>query len=584
MDFASLSFRSKRIPLAFFFAVVAIAVGPGCFHGADISKIACNETKYCPSGYVCVVPAGKTQGSCQKPGDGGGAEAIASLDGPAGIDGARGLDSASLDLGGGGVDQALGNVDSADAPVDTNIGVDLSVADVRAESPKPVIDSSDSSDSSDSPAIDAPPDLPMVADAPADRPGIDAPLKAGGATCQTGVECASTYCADGYCCNTACTGTCQACDVGTSVGTCTTLAANAPPRPGHTACVATDATCGGRCDGTSAACAYPSNTPCGTASCVGNSYQAAGTCSNGACNTQNSQACSNACVATAGGCVACTPGSYQCSGTQPQKCDSTGTWQNYGSRACTGSCETCTSSATTATCTNVTTPPSGKSCNGTDATCKGYCSGSSEACTYPDNSIACSSSTCSSGSLTTQYCNSAGSCSTVKNQSCNGFPCASGSSCAVACTALSTTGCLDGYECGTGGNTCTRATVPCGQDGSTLCSIANQGGCVYTETGLICGSPNPTGLAIPCDSKAECPSGSYCCMSGNGSCAPPIATGGAWSAYCTTNTSNCVDAPPYSYGYYLCDPSFGSADCPSGKICKKIDSTVVCYPGIYSCQ
>ena len=266
-----------------------------------------------------------------------------------------------------------------------------------------------------------------------------------GQTCKTSSDCVNSLpCADGVCCDKACTGSCEACNVGTSAGTCTTLAANATPYTGHTACVATDATCAGKCNGTSSACAYPSSTSCGTASCVGSSYQAPGTCSNGTCNMPTAQTCSSGCVPSAGGCVACTPGSYQCSGTQPQKCDSTGTWQNYGSRACTGSCETCTSSTTTATCTNVTTPPSGKSCNGTDATCKGYCSGSSASCTYPDNSIACSSSTCSSGSLTTQYCNGAGACSTVKNQSCNGFPCASGSACSVSCTNRSTTGCVNG--------------------------------------------------------------------------------------------------------------------------------------------
>jgi len=418
-----------------------------------------------------------------------------------------------------------------------------------------------------------------------------------GQTCKSASDCVNSLpCVDGYCCDKACTGTCQACDVATSIGTCTTLGANATPRPGRTACVATDATCAGKCDGTSAACAYPSNTSCGTASCVGTSYQAAGTCGNGACNMPSPQACSNACVPSAGGCVACAPGTYQCSGTQPQKCDSAGTWQNYGGRACTGSCETCTSSATNATCTNVSTPPSGKSCNGTDATCKGYCSGNIAACTYPDSSVPCSSSTCSSGSLTTQYCNAAGSCSTVKNQSCGGFPCASGSACSVSCTARSTTGCMDGYKC-VGGNSCVPASVPCG---TQSCTIANNGLCCATlpssansttpwnytcENTTTCSldpnryvnNPNFTryNAGLVCGSRADCPSGQICCMSGiscDGTGTPSV------SVKCTSNTADCVGGP-YNFGMQLCDPSLSPTECMSGTC-----QSESCVRGAYSCR
>ena len=413
-----------------------------------------------------------------------------------------------------------------------------------------------------------------------------------GQTCKTSADCVNGLsCADGYCCDKACKGTCEACDVGTAVGTCTTLAANATPRAGRAACVATDATCAGKCDGNSAACAYPpSNTSCG-ASCAGNSYQPPGTCSNGTCNTPNSQTCTNACVESAGGCVACTPGSYQCLGAQPQKCDSTGTWQNYGSRSCTGSCETCTSSATTATCTNVTTPPSGKFCNGTDATCKGYCSGSSAACTYPDASVACSSSTCSSGTLTTQYCNGAGSCSTVKNQSCGGFPCASGSACSISCTARSTSGCMDGYKC-VGGNTCAATAIPCGS-GSTTCSTANNGVCCESlpygvdtttpwtyscEPGASCATVYDVRYAasLRCGSKADCPSGQYCCMTGT-SC-DGTAGGPTPDARCTSDISNCRDGT-YNWGTQLCDPSLSPTECLTGTC-----NSQSCVHGVYTCQ
>ena len=114
-----------------------------------------------------------------------------------------------------------------------------------------------------------------------------------GQACKTSADCVSGLsCADGYCCDKACKGTCEACDVGTSVGTCTALGANATPRAGRTACVATDATCAGKCDGKSAACAYPlSNTSCGTASCTGTTYQPVGSCSTGTCFMPSTESC-----------------------------------------------------------------------------------------------------------------------------------------------------------------------------------------------------------------------------------------------------------------------------------------------------
>lgn len=62
----------------------------------------------------------------------------------------------------------------------------------------------------------------------------------GGAPCMSGTECLSANCVDGVCCDTACTGTCEACDVMGSLGTCTPHAAGTDP----------DLECmGGVCDG-----------------------------------------------------------------------------------------------------------------------------------------------------------------------------------------------------------------------------------------------------------------------------------------------------------------------------------------------
>jgi len=48
---------------------------------------------------------------------------------------------------------------------------------------------------------------------------VSCPLPNGEA-CGTGSACSSGFCVSGVCCNSACAGTCMACDVAGSVGTC----------------------------------------------------------------------------------------------------------------------------------------------------------------------------------------------------------------------------------------------------------------------------------------------------------------------------------------------------------------------------
>jgi hypothetical protein len=203
-----------------------------------------------------------------------------------------------------------------------------------------------------------------------------------GQTCLTvAAGCvAGTTCADGYCCDKACTGSCEACDV--TPGTCTTLA-TPTPHTGHTPCTtSTDHVCDGSCNGTSAACYYPtSSTACGTAICTGKSYQAAGACGSGTCDRPGPTTCSsaNVCVASLG-CVACTPSTKQCStGGVPQLCDNSGKWVNQPS------------------CQN------GNTCVGGDCQCSGATCGGSCVNTQIDASNcgsclhSCIGGTCSSG-------------------------------------------------------------------------------------------------------------------------------------------------------------------------------------------
>ena len=203
-----------------------------------------------------------------------------------------------------------------------------------------------------------------------------------GQTCLTvAAGCvAGTTCADGYCCDKACTGSCEACDV--TPGTCTTLA-TPTPHTGHTPCTtSTDHVCDGSCNGTSAACYYPtSSTACGTAICTGKSYQAAGACGSGTCDRPGPTTCSsaNVCVASLG-CVACTPNTKQCTaGGIPQLCDNTGKWVNQPS------------------CQNGNTCVSGDcQCSGT--TCGGSCVNTQiDSSNCGSCSHSCIGGTCSSG-------------------------------------------------------------------------------------------------------------------------------------------------------------------------------------------
>ena len=118
-----------------------------------------------------------------------------------------------------------------------------------------------------------------------------------------------TTCADGYCCNRACTGTCEACDLATSPGTCSVLPANSTAR--HGLC-AGSGTCAGTCQGkTDGTCTFPT-TSCGTAGCATTtSTQAAGTCNAGTCDMPAPVSCKTGATCSGSTC-SCPQGTTDC--------------------------------------------------------------------------------------------------------------------------------------------------------------------------------------------------------------------------------------------------------------------------------
>jgi hypothetical protein len=71
-------------------------------------------------------------------------------------------------------------------------------------------------------------------------------------SCSRDGECASGHCANGFCCDEACDGTCEACDITGSIGTCSTVADG-------TSCGGSGVCCSGACEAccTSAQCSNP---------------------------------------------------------------------------------------------------------------------------------------------------------------------------------------------------------------------------------------------------------------------------------------------------------------------------------------
>lgn len=84
--------------------------------------------------------------------------------------------------------------------------------------------------------------------------------KKNGEACSAAGECASGHCADGFCCSAACTGSCEACDVAGSEGSCSLVSGAAR----HGSCPGSGV-CGSSCDGSSAECVYPAaGSDCGS--------------------------------------------------------------------------------------------------------------------------------------------------------------------------------------------------------------------------------------------------------------------------------------------------------------------------------
>ncbi|MFL5348112.1 MAG: hypothetical protein ACJ8AT_25245 [Hyalangium sp.] len=298
-----------------------------------------------------------------------------------------------------------------------------------------------------------------------------------GAACTGNGLCASKLCVDGVCCNTACDKACDACNLPSAPGTCTTVPVSTPGNPAcqnHLVCSGTSADCPTVC--------------ASDAWCESGYYCLSGTCQ---LKKPNGQTCGGANQCQSAFCV------------DGVCCNS----------ACSGACDAC-NLTTPGTCTNMSLGSPGNPvcpnhfvCSGTSADCPTLCA---------------NDTTCESG----YYCLS-GAC-LLKNpngHSCDGANqcqsnfCVDGVCCNSACA-----GACDACNLSNSSGTCTP--LPLGTPGMPTC-----------PNHFVC---NGTGTSCPpvCTSDLMCESGYYCL---NGACRTKNPNGQPCDATNQCQSGFCVD-------------------------------------------
>ena len=298
-------------------------------------------------------------------------------------------------------------------------------------------------------------------------------LKHPGQACAGAGECASNNCVDGVCCTSPSCGTCQACNVMGSAGTCTNVSASAAePHGGCTG--SSNSPCGnnGTCDGTghcaniavgtscgAAACTASTDTPVGACDGAGNCVQTPMSCGAYVCDPSASPpACHITCASNADCISGDTCQSGSCTNLLPLGATCT-TGTQCLSTLCTdgvccssgpcGSCKSCAVvvAGSAGNCANVGTipDPAGQCADQGAASCgtNGLCDGAGHCASYPANT-SCAAAACQAGTAMlngASTCDGAGHCTPTSMTNCTPFACA-----AAACD----TGCAQAADCAAG--------------------------------------------------------------------------------------------------------------------------------------
>jgi hypothetical protein len=260
----------------------------------------------------------------------------------------------------------------------------------------------------------APPDLASV-DLSTNPEDVAPSLLPAGEACASADQCASDFCVDGVCCASACTGSCEACNLPEQLGACAPVTGN--PRGSRPACLGVGTACAGTCDGESTTCSYPSGErECSAPRCSNGIATTRGVCGgNGTCTPGDNVDCAPfSCdgAMCAGGCSAtqpCTAGNF-CDGGRclPQKENGTSCQvpvscksgncidgRCCGTTTC-GACEACT--GTGGTCAKIMSMDDAGSCSG-DRTCS-----STGACLKKSGQTCAARPECATGNCTDGRC------------------------------------------------------------------------------------------------------------------------------------------------------------------------------------
>jgi hypothetical protein len=349
-----------------------------------------------------------------------------------------------------------------------------------------------------------------------------------GATCGANVECGSGNCVDTVCCNTTCTGTCQACNLSGSMGTCTSIPAGQDPAmecPGVTNCNG-----GGACTllGIGSACSQ--NAECGSGFC------ADGVCCNSACNG-TCQSCSLA--GTVGACTNIPSGGTDnnpvCGGTSV--CDGSGGCKKGDGVSCGGNSECLHGNCVDMVCCNTACSGLCQACNlgGSTGTCTNIPNGQ-------DPANECSGTT---------SCNGSGACTTLAlGATCGAnVECGSGNCVDTVCCNTTCTGTCQ--ACNLSGSMGTCTSIPAGQDPAMECP-----GVTNCNGGGAC---TLLGIGSACSQNAEC---------GSGFCADGVCCS---TPTCSGTCMSCNQANTVGGVAGVCDSIKAGTDpdmeCTGAKVC-----------------
>lgn len=423
-------------------------------------------------------------------------------------------------------------------------------------------------------------------------------LRTTGVACTANTQCQSGFCADGVCCNSACSGSCDRCNLAGTGGTCSPAPANDPGSPA----------CGGAvvCNGTLADCPIlctsgcPMNTYCSGMYCAAKKP-------NGVACGMGTECLSTNCVDGVCCDTACGGACDACSVAQGAATD--GTCALLGpSRICrvsSGSCDTeerC--SGTSAVCAADSFTDAGVSCGTTTFGAWSVC----------DGGTACATSGTQTRTRTDRACSGTGTCnSNNSNESMACTRTTDGNVCGMTTYGMYSS-CNYASTCTTTGSRTRTRTDPLCQTG-TCAAVQNTetdtAGCNRMTENASCGSMMPTyGAYGMCNYANMCSLGGSrtrtrtdpVCQSGNcGStttnetdtagctrtvgaveCTPP--SYGAWSMcsyanMCSTTGSRTRSVTTYTCGGGSCNASNSTETDTTG--CNRTIGAIECSPPVY---